>query len=168
MKHFLTFLMILFCYQIGSTQNIDFDKLNFQGLSPYSPKEIIIEKHGNPGKVYEPNYECGFLSSEEQSKKFSTLDYTNYKFTGNETDDYILDEICFNNESIVLNYEEYQLNWETDIKTLVEIFNVDSFLNLPSDTGVVIIPNKNKIQEDGYGFEIKNGKLTSIHYWSPC
>ena len=168
MKTFLIFLLTIICSQSGSAQTIDFDKIKFQGLTSSSSKELIIEKLGSPETVYEPNYECGFLSSEEQSKNFSTLDYTNFKFTGNETDNYILNEICFNNESIVLNYAEYQLNSKTDIKTLVEIFNEDSFLTLPSDTGVVIVPNKNKTQEDGFGFEIKNGKLISIHYWSPC
>lgn len=168
MKPYLALLMILLCFQIGSTQNINYDNFSLQGLSLYSTKENIIEKHGKPEKIYEPNYECGFLSAEEQGNKFSTLQYVGFKFTGNEEDHYILEEINFENNAIVLNYSGYQLSSITDINTLAKIFNEDSFLNLPSDTGVVIIPNINKIKEDGFGFKIENGKLISIHYWSLC
>lgn len=140
----------------------------FQSLASSSSKELIIEKLGIPHTVYEPNYECGFLSSEEQSKDFFNLDYTNYIFTGNETDNYILKEICFKNESIVLNYAEYQLNSETDTITLAKIFGEDAFTNLQPNNGMVGLPNKNRMSEDAYMFEIKNGKLISIHYWSPC
>lgn len=167
MKPILTFLIILF-WQDCSAQNIDFDKLNFQGLPPNSPRELIIEKLGNPERILDPNYECGFLSAEEQNKDFFTLDFGDFQFTGNETDNYILDKIHFGSESIVLNYSYYKFNSSTEITTLAKIFGMEAFLNLPSDTGVVIIPNKNKTQEDGFEFAIENGKLRSIYYWSPC
>lgn len=167
-KSFLILLLAIIFSQSGAAQTIDFDKLTFQSLKPYSSKEKIIEKLGTPKTVLEPNYECGFLSSEEQNKSFYTLDYNDFKFTGNDNDSYVLDEINFENNPVVLSYSSHQLNSKTDINTLAKIFGMDAFLNLPSDTGVVIVPNKNKVQEDGYGFEIKNGKLISIHYWSPC
>ncbi|MFD0933300.1 hypothetical protein ACFQ0R_11890 [Psychroflexus salinarum] len=168
MKSFLIFALTIIISQSGSAQTIDFDKLTFQNLSPFSSKEKIIEKLGGPQAVYEPNYECGFLSAEEQNKPFYTLDYNEFKFTGNDNESYVLDKINFETRPVVLTYSGHQINSKTDINTLAKIFSMDAFLDLPSDTGVVIIPNKNKVQEDGYGFEIINGKLISIHYWSPC
>ncbi len=168
MKSFLILLLAFIFFQSGSAQTINFDKLTLQSLTPKSSKEKIIQILGNPETVYEPSYECGFLSSEEQSKSFYSLDYIDFKFTGNDNESYVLDEFNFKNNSIVLNYSGYQLNSKTDLSTLAKIFGVDAFLNLPFDTGVVIVPNKNKVQEDGFGFKIKNGKLISIHYWSPC
>lgn len=158
----------MLCYQHALAQNIDLEKIEFRGLGFCSSEEMIIENLGDPEKVFEPDYECGYLSAEEQNKKIYTLDYKDFRFTGNNTENYVIDEICFNNEAVVLNYLNYQIDSGTTIHKLAEIFGQSSFPNLRSDSGVVIIPNKDRNEEDGFEFEFKNGKLVCMRYWSPC
>jgi len=165
----LTFLtVILLSFQNTGAQNIDFDKLIFEDISCYSSKVNIVEKLGEPLKIYNPNYECGFLSSDEQMKEFETLEYENIKFTGNNEDKFIIEEINFNNKSTSITYSNFQLNSETTLSDLEEIFGTIITNDFKNDSGIVIVPNENKIKEDGFQFVIKDGKLISIMYWSPC
>ncbi|MFV8225176.1 hypothetical protein [Christiangramia aquimixticola] len=101
-------------------------------------------------------------------KDFETLDYKHVQFTGNEEDLFILDQINFNEEATCIFYKEYQLNNKTTITELIKIFGESYFKDLKNNSGDVVIPNKNKTSEDGYQFELRNRKLISITYWSPC
>lgn len=165
----LTFLLvIILSIQNIISQNIDFEKLMYKEISCYSSKIQIIEDLGKPLKVYNPNYECGFLSTDEQMKDFETLEYQNIKFTGNKEDNFILDVVNFNDESTSITYSKFQLNSETTLDQLNEIFGNNIPNNLKDDSGIIFIPNKNKFKEDGFIFLIKDEKLIKIMYWSPC
>lgn len=163
---FLTFIIL--SSQNIRAQNIDFDKLIFEDISCYSSKLNIIEKLGEPLKIYNPDYECGFLSSDEQMKEFETLEYESIKFTGNKDDKFIIDEINFSNTSTSITYSTFQLNSETTLADLNKIFGYINTDNLKNDSGILIIPNENKLKEDGFQFILKNGKLISVMYWNPC
>ena len=115
--------ILTFISSAGFAQNIDFQLISFNGLKFYSPKSEIVEKLGQPEKIFEPKYECGFLSAESQSTKYFTLDFKNIKFTGNHKESYLIEFINFNNDnSIILKYGKFNLNSETRLSELIEIF----------------------------------------------
>jgi hypothetical protein len=161
--------MFLLFFNNISAQNIEFNKIEFRGLKFLSSKNEIIKKIGNPLKIYEPNYDCGGLSSEWQGVDFFTLDYGNIKFTGNDNDGYLIEEINFvNDKSFALIYDNYTLNSETKLINLIEVFGKQILLQIKENQPIqVIIINSSEI-DDGIKLVLKDGKLIKFLYWSPC
>ena len=149
-------------------QNVNYDLIKFNDLNFFSTKKEIIEKLGNPNKIYEPNYECGFLSSDEQGKEYFTLKYDKIIFTGNETEKYVLEKINFENDnSIILNYGKYKLTCETELNELVKIFGNEIIKYFDNNlNGEIIL--RHYEYDSGIRIELKNGKLIRFEYWSPC
>ena len=128
----------------------------------------IIKKLGEPKKTYDPNYECGFLSTDSQDGEYLTLDYGKIKFTGSEKELYILEQVDLENDSsIIIKYGNESLNCETDLTKLIEIFGdgLAKHFGNKLDGAVVIFREK---ADDGIRLSIKNGKLIQFEYWSPC
>ncbi|UOK42106.1 MULTISPECIES: hypothetical protein [Flavobacterium] len=161
-------LIILFFTKISFAQNLDFDEIKFKGLSLYSSKNQIIEQLGNPKKEYISNYECGDFSSEEQGATYYSLDYGSVKFTGNQNEKYVIDKVDFENDkSLILHYQKHKLTCETTLNELVEIFGKQIIELIGSESnGAFIIQHSE--YDNGIRFEIKNGKLITFEYWSPC
>ena len=160
MKIFILLLSFLLAQQMLG-QNIDFKKIQYNGLNFYSTKNQIIQKLGRAKKIYNPNYECGFLSDEEQNDKYLTLDYGKIKFTGNSKEKYLLEMIDFKDETVVVFYGKIKLNSQSTDAQLSKIFGMKIKAN-----GSRLIPSNNG--DDGVRIELKKGKLTKIEYWSPC
>lgn len=164
----LTILLIFFYYQFTFGQTVDFDKMKFNGLHFYSSKSEITKKLGTPKNVYNPNYECGFLSDVGNGNIYFTLDYGNIKFTGNQSEKYVLEKINFENGfSLVLNYKKHKLSCNTTFKDLIDIFGKKIINLIGKDlNGRFTLMHENN--DDGIIIEIKNGKLIALEYWSPC
>ena len=119
----LRFLIIIFITQIGFTQTVDFDLIEYKQLGFSSSKAEVKNVLGKPNKIYEPNYECGGLSSEEQGIPFYVLDYGHVKFIGWDDDNYLFHEIIFENDnSVKLSYGKFVLTCETNSADLIGIF----------------------------------------------
>ena len=164
----LKFLILILITQNVFSQNVDFDLIEYNGLKFLCVKSEIIENLGNPHKTYSPNYECGFLSSDEQGIPFITLDYEKIKFTGTDKENYLIEQVIFENDnSINLSYGEFILNCETDSTDLVEIFGekLEERLTDNFTGGIIIFHAKN---DDGVRLLLKDGKLIKWQYWSPC
>jgi hypothetical protein len=158
----------LFFIQLSFGQTVDFDKFKFKGLSFSSSKKEIINKLGNPKKVYNPNYECGFLSGDGQGIVYHTLDYGKIKFTGNDSDKYVLEKVDFeNNNSLVLNYKQYKLSCKTTLNELIKIFG-SGIIKLLKENRHGKFTLMHEKCDDGIVIEIKKGKLVKMEYWSPC
>jgi len=168
MKINLTVLILICFGQMSFGQNVDYNLIKYNGLNFFSTKSEIIEKLGNPNKIFEPHYECGSLSSDEQGLDYFTLEYDNILFTGNETEEYILEQIDFENDnSIILNYGKFKLTCETKLTELTEIFGKEIIKYFDNDlSGGIVIPHKE--YDSGIRIELKNGKLIRFEYWSPC
>ena len=141
----LTVLILIYFGQISFGQNVNYDLITYKGLNLFSTKTEIIEKLGNPNKTFEPHYECGFLSSGEQGKDYFTLEYNKIKFTGNENEKYVLEQINFENDNtIILNYGEYKLTCETELTELTKIFGKEIIKYFDNDlSGGIIIHKRN-------------------------
>ena len=161
-------LIILFFTEISFAQNLNLDEIKFNGLNFYSSKNQIIEKLGKPKKEYTPNYECGDFSSEEQGVIYYNLDYGNIKFTGNENAKYAINEINFaNDKSLILYYKNHKLTCETTLNELTEIFGKEIINQIGNRlNGSFLI--RHPEYDNGIRFEVKNGKLITLEYWSPC
>jgi hypothetical protein len=165
---YLTTILILLYSHLTFGQTVDFDKMKFNGLNFYSTKSEIINKLGNPKRVYYPNYECGFLSGDGQGIVYYTLDYGKIKFTGNERDKYFLEKVDFeNNNSLVLNYKQYKLSCKTTLNELIKIFG-SGIIKLLKENRHGKFTLMHEKCDDGIVIEIKKGKLVKIEYWSPC
>ena len=167
MKRSTLIIFLIAIFQICSAQSVDYNLFEYKRLSFYSAKSEIEKKLGKPLKIYEPNYECGFLSSHEQSANYFSLDYDKVIFTGNEKEKYLLEFIYFKDKSTILKYSEYSLTSETTIDELAKIFGKEIYESLKSNNNrSVFLAQENA--DDGIFFRIKDGKLYKIEYWSPC
>jgi hypothetical protein len=168
MKTKLILILLTINCRIGFTQNFDFDLISYKGLKFHSTKTDIIETLGKPDEIYKPNYQCGFLSSDSQGLEYFTLDYRKIKFTGNEKEGYLIEQVDFQNDNtIIIQYGNHNLSCETKLTELIEIFGKEfkeKFDADPND-GIVLFHEK---ADDGIRIEIKDGKLIQIKYWSPC
>lgn len=172
-------LILLFAFLLHPVfvigQKIEYNKLQLPGLSFFSEKSQIIAELGNPEKIIEPNYDCGFLSKDSQGMPFFQLHYGNVIFTGNEK--YLIEKIDFRGKkSTELHYGEFVLNSETTIEEIEGIFGEfeprksrfnkldrEVFLN-----GIFSLNGKPTLADDGIILTFRNGMLIRFDYWSPC
>ncbi len=162
-------LILLISTQIGFGQSLDFDKFEFNELKFFSSKSKIVEKFGNPNREFQPNYDCGGLSSEWQGVKYFTLDYEKVKFTGNEKEKYLIEKIDFKNDnSVELVYGKHKLNCETELNMLAEIFGkqIKDRIEKGQLNGSFSVHHEKR--DDGIVLEINNGKLIKFSYWTSC
>ena len=163
MKHFLFFILFLPLYNTITAQKstISTRDIRINGLGFYSTKQNIIDVFGKPAKEYQPNYECGFLSDDEQNVTYFTLEYADVKFTGNEKAKYVLDKIKFNDiTNLTFIYKGKTFSRQTSVEDFCHFMGVEnsktSFLFFVEDVDNALL------------FRFTNGFLSSIQYWSPC
>lgn len=168
MKKIYLIILLLITVQLGFSQSVDFDLIQYNGLNFYSSKIKILKKFGQPTKTYDPNYEYGFLSSDSQNTKYLTLDYGKIKFTGNKKELFVLEKVYLENDnSIIIKYGNENLSCNTDLNKLIEIFGdgLSKHFGNKRDGAIVIFQ---KDADDGIRLTLKNGKLILFEYWSPC
>ena len=169
MKNTIVVIIFTLIAKLSFAQSVDFDLIKYKGLDFYSTKSEIIQKLGKPKKTYDPNYDCGFLSTDDsQIIHFVTLDYGNIKFTGNKKDKYVLDRVYFENDnSIVVQYGNRNLTHKTDFSELIELLGdkIKEGFGKKLDGAFIIF---NEGYDDGIRIYIINGKLTRLEYWSSC
>lgn len=108
------------------------------------------------------------LSTESQDGEYLTLDYGKIKFTGNEKELYVLEQVDLENDSlIIIKYGNENLTCKTDLTKLIEIFGdgLANHFGNELNGAIVIFQEKG---DDGIRLSIKNGKLIQFEYWSPC
>jgi hypothetical protein len=161
-------ILLIITTEFGFTQSVNFDLISCNGLNFYSAKTEIIKTFGQPKTTYDPNYECGFLSTDSQNGKYLTLDYGKVKFTGNDDELYILEQVNMENDnSVKIKYGDNELSCNTDLTKLIEIFGTELENHFENNRNGAIVIFREKA-EDGIRIVIKNGKLIRFEYWSPC
>ena len=168
MKKIHLIILFISITKFGFAQSVDFDLISYNGLNYYSTKSEIIQNFGQPNKSFDPNYDCGFLSTDSQNEEYLTLDYGKIKFTGNEKQLYVLEKVDFENDnSIIIKYGNHKLTCETDLSDLIKIFGKELEKQFENNIDGAIILFREKA-DDGIRIEIKNSKLIRLEYWSPC
>ncbi|WBX70359.1 hypothetical protein [Tenacibaculum retecalamus] len=168
MKILKLIILLIATTQLIKAQSVDFELIKYNGLNFHSTKSDIIGKFGKPHKKYDPNYECGFLSTDSQDDEYLTLDYGKIKFTGNKQELYVLEQVDLENDSTIkIKYGNENLTCETDLAKLIEIFGDGLAKHFGNElNGAIVIFHERA--DDGIRLSIKNGKLIRFEYWSPC
>ena len=163
MKQFICMFFILFLslYNRASAQStISIADIRVNGLGFCSTKQDVMAVFGKPRKEYQPNYECGFLSDDENGTYF-TLEYTDIKFTGNEKEKYVLDKIKFNDKtSLELTYKGKVLSVKTTVEDFCHFMGIEN-----NKTSFLLFVEG---ADDALLFTFTGGFLSSVQYWSPC
>lgn len=168
MKILKAIILLITTTQLCMAQSVDFDLIKLNGLNFYSTKSEIFKKFGEPHKTYDPNYECGFLSTDSQDVEYLTLDYGKIKFTGNKKELFLLEQVDLENDcSIRIEYGNKNLTCETDLTNLIEIFGdeIAKYFGNELDGSIILHHEKS---DAGIRLTIRNGKLIGFSYWSPC
>ncbi|XLS29642.1 hypothetical protein ACJD0Z_02200 [Flavobacteriaceae bacterium M23B6Z8] len=168
MKNIISVLIIIITADLGHAQTVDFDLISYNGLNFNTSKAEILEVLGQPERIYKPNHDCGFLSADTQHSEYLTLDYGTIKFTGNDKESFLLEQINFEtNDSITLKYGNYDLTHQTGLTKLMEIFGKELEKHFDRNTTKSMVIFR-KEGDDGIRITLKNGKLIRFEYWSPC
>lgn len=147
-------------------QDFDMNKFTYQELPFFAEKEQIIKMLGQPNKELLPEYECGFLSTDSQSKVFHSLRYDYALYTGASGIKYLLEELSLE-DGVEVSYDGHKLTNQTDLDELIAIFGMDVMGSLHDTyTGRYLVRSSNS--DDGISFILENGKVVKIRYWSPC
>jgi hypothetical protein len=165
---FMLLVSIATCY--GQENSIDIFKFRLDGLEYYSNKEAIIKKLGQPKRIVEPDYECGFYSEREQGNKYYKLHYGQIIFIGNEKEQYAIETMEFSPDGgKTLTYGQWKLSGKTTTKDFVRIFG-KSVLDKPLkyNDGEIGTTLFHKGADVGIMFFFKSGYLVRIAHYSPC
>ena len=163
MKYIVLFLAIVFVTYTNvqaQPQYFSYKDLKLNGLLFISIKEDILKTLGEPSKIYEPNYDCGFLSAAEQSQKFYSLQYPDLIFTGNNKSKYQLEELSFANKKYKITYKGTRISSTTTKAEFEQLFQV----KIKGDE----ISLTTKGADDIYIFRFRKNRLSVFKYWSPC
>jgi len=164
MRHLLQIALLFFIAQMANGQEplltINHDELKIDGLNLKLTKNVVLEHFGKPIRTFYPKYECGFLSEKEQSEKFNSLQYLFMTFTGNEKQEYQLEQIEMNPD--LKNKITYKGKGLTS-KTTKQEFEIMLGTKIENSR---LLNFKNR--DDGMIFTFINGFLNKIQYWSPC
>ena len=145
----------------GSPTVIDSDEIRINGIGFNATREQILKEFGNPIRIFQPNYECGFLSTEEQGAVYYSIKYDFLVFTGNNAEGYLLEEaLIAPTLKAKISYKGKGLSHNTTIKEFESIFET----KVEGDSVLLFF----KGADDALDFTFKNGKLDKIEYWSPC
>lgn len=141
-------------------------KFKVNGISVYAfSKENIEKSFGKPIKYFEPNYECGFLSSSEQDEKYYSYQYNGILLTGNDEQNYVVEELDFSQ----FDFKKYtvEINGSAiDNNTTVEQLRVILKDNFKLNENNTIFLHD--VGDDNFEVEFKDNKISKIQYWSPC
>jgi hypothetical protein len=162
----MTSIILLICFHL--TQGIPSQgaainqaDLKINGLSFLSGKKEILKTFGEPLKTFRPKYECGFISEDEQGAKYYTLDYGSFRFTGNESEGYLLENAVMSADTkISITYQGHSISGRTTLQELEQLFGAEL---TRSEVKVFF-----KDADDALVFSIAGEKLIRVMYWSPC
>ncbi|WP_200975937.1 hypothetical protein [Echinicola sp. 20G] len=177
-------LLILFMLFATSAflQQKDKDLITLNGVNAFTSKTEILQQFGGPIAITKPDYECGFLSSDEQGEVFYSLEYDGFKWTGTEKRDYVLEELKIEKvDSLLIKFQSELVSQNTSSTKFLEIAG-DLEVSVDKSKGGVnawfksTLKNKEvevfcitvPLYDDAYHFYFVDDRLDFIAYWSPC
>ncbi|WP_186757513.1 hypothetical protein [Echinicola salinicaeni] len=149
--------------------------ITLNGIPQSATKSAIQKQFGAPINILTPNYECGFLSSDEQGEVFYSMEYDGFKWTGNEKQNYVLDELKMEKAAgLILVFQGQIIDQNTTSTTFLALaddleISVDVGANAWSiDKEMEVISIIVWLVDDAYNFYFVNDRFNFLEYWSPC
>lgn len=140
---------------------MDASEFNIDGLAFTTKKEIILKKYGKPVRIFEPKYECGFLSADWLGIQVFSLDYGSFVFTGDSKEGYLVETIVLKpNLKLKISFRKRKISYQTTLNEFEALFGVKV-----NETKKVLY---HKGGDDAHIFSFSNKRLSKIEYWSPC
>lgn len=132
----------------------------------------IFEKYGYT-RHSPTDYECGFISNEEQGNSFFKLNYQQLTWIGNAEGVYFVDMVRFDPEGEMKwsYYKELEFSGKSSQE------EVEHFLGKSAEPiqiegreseDLFHLGGQFKNRDDGFYFLFLKGKLIEFHYSSPC
>jgi hypothetical protein len=149
--------------------------LTVNGVPFHTSKATILKTFGKPIKQFKPQYECGFLSAEEQGEIFYSLQYKGVKWTGNKKSKYVMEELFFTKgPKYVVVLSGKKLSGQTSLSDFIKLSGVKQDAihtitpNQYPDRVTTYVDFYQNNSDDKFIFNFIDDKLYSIEYWSPC
>lgn len=146
----------------------DYHKLRYGNAPAQTTKAELLKLLGQPKRITQPKYECGFLSADEQKQAYYSLAYGPAVFTGNAKAGYVLDRVKLQPGAKPLRYGQHVWSATTTQHEIEQQFNVvPDPTAKPQPDGSTILGVRTE-GDDGATFIFKKGRLVEFQYWSPC
>ncbi|MBD8487876.1 hypothetical protein IFO69_03845 [Echinicola sp. CAU 1574] len=182
MKKEISLLLLLMLFATSAfSQQKDKVLITLNGVNAFASKTEILQQFGEPIAITKPDYECGFLSSDEQGEVFYSLEYDGFTWTGNGKRDYVLEELKIGKvDSLLIKFQGELVSQNTSSEKLLEIVgnlevSVDKskggrnewFKSTLKNKGVEVFCITVPLYDDAYHFYFVDDRLDLIAYWSP-
>ena len=105
----------------ASAQVFDFEALTIDELKIFSDKEKIITVLGDPDRIYDPEYECGYFSTETQGKPSELLSFEKLGYIGTPGEEYVAERIPLDGP-FEIRYKDVVVNSKMNLDQLIAVF----------------------------------------------
>lgn len=161
--------LILFFGFFQNSDALDYKSISINGINHNSSKEELIDEFGDPDRSFDPGYECGSYSQEQDYIKSLTI----YKYPG-------FDILLVNNkvtfERIFFSELPGSLQIVTDQITITKNSSLEDFKLVFPASYQNYIKSKSVFRllacdkcDDELHFRFNyDGGIVSMEFWSPC
>jgi len=147
---------------------LDYKSISILGVTWESTEKDLIKTFGNPDTLFNPKYECGAYSTDQQDINSVTLfRYSNIDFliVDNRV---VFQDIYFDKESnFELKADNCTLSNNTTIDQLKELFP-NSYKNWLTDEHRIFRLWPCQQCDGEIWLHIKNDHIEKVQFWEPC
>jgi len=144
--------------------SFDLDSMDYQNMSLKSTPEEMKKIMGQADSIVDPNYECGFFSSEEQGEKFHQHFYGNMNFIVSK-EKAELEQINFVGGQQMMTINEIEINHTTRYSELAKRLALPKAKEVKT---IKIICEPRGGYDEHYTLTFENNLATAFEIWTPC
>lgn len=156
-------------FSFGQAPDImNYDNISVNEITWKSTRADLVRHFGQPDTTFDPKFECGFYSTEQQDiDSVEMIQYQDIHFLvvdGNV----VFQDIYFNEKNnLQLKTDKLTLDFSTTTDQLKEYFPVSYKTWLTDEYGILrLSPCENCDSE--IWLHIKDGHISRVQFWDPC
>ncbi|MCO6499060.1 MAG: hypothetical protein J5I47_01635 [Vicingus serpentipes] len=172
MKQKLIFIYLLLTtvnYTFGQNPNVlNYKEIRVNGINWESTLDDIIQQFGQPDTAYDPKFECGAYSTEQQDiDSVALYHYPKIDFLIVDSQVVFRDIYFDENNTISLKTQNLKLDYNTTTDELKKLFPNSYKHWLTDEYGILRLWPCNYC-DDEIWLHIKDGHIKRIQFWDPC
>ena len=147
---------------------LEYKSISINGINKESSKADILNEFGKPDSIYDPNFECGFYSTEQPGvDSVLLIQYSNIEFLlVNER--VVFRDIYFDaGSTITLQSEDIVLDKSTNMEYLKKKFP-SSYKSLIEQDDNILRLWPCEFCDSEIWIHLKEDKIKRIQFWHPC